>query len=404
MTRFVYGFVLDALKALIGTEEFPERLVDHATRQFIELLEYLRVVYVQDLAVLWPRMKKHVVYTIPPFNSLAFHDYREKLEQAIKDFDVTQMRETAQMAIERGSDQMAQLARDCLKIVLRARNENLEDGPVPAPVPLARAPARAAAPEMRIVGTPVRQINAIHARVCANNANNAALPVVYRPPAAAASTDADEPPSSEPEPEPEPTASAPTLLFGIEPINPLDPSTWPKNPDRDSLPFLAKTARLSTALKTVQGVADEWYRGVEGNPPIKYLEEFYGPGAPANRTGRGSMPYSWRSGACRKDGRDFEKNHFNKRKPIYAYLEEKGEAAGVTELARLIKEAHPNQDPAPAHLEWLRRELVSGTDKHEKYSIAAKEGAKKRTAAAKARKEEKRLCREARLAQETGSA
>ena len=85
--------------------------------------------------------------------------------------------------------------------------------------------------------------------------------------------------------------------------------------------------------------------------------------------------------------------HFNERKAVYDFLEKKGkdkEAEAVAELATMIKAEYGAEEPSPAHIKYLQRELAAQRPGHEKHSNRAKEGAKKRVAAAREEAEAKR--------------
>lgn len=68
---------LKKLRAEMGTDDFD---VCFATRDFADALDHLATVLWQDLAVLWPRMKRHPIFTVSPFsdNSFGWLTYRDR--------------------------------------------------------------------------------------------------------------------------------------------------------------------------------------------------------------------------------------------------------------------------------------------------------------------------------------
>jgi hypothetical protein len=131
----------------------------------------------------------------------------------------------------------------------------------------------------------------------------------------------------------------------------------------------------------VQELSDEWTAGAlrQGGtrgPPVKALEEHYGPGVRNGKPNRGS---SYRSTRYRKSRT--EDNHFAKRKRVYDIIDAEG-AEGVTRLQGLIDAKFgtvgAGVSPREDHVQWLFKKLTQDDPSYEKHKERAIEGAHKR--------------------------
>mmetsp|Transcript_23161 Transcript_23161/g.72554 ORF Transcript_23161/g.72554 Transcript_23161/m.72554 type:complete len:405 (-) Transcript_23161:159-1373(-) len=257
-------------------------------------------------------------------DSCGFFTFRSELLGAMKDEGTNRMRAAGDAARARGDVKCAEFADRAPGAVLDILRENglLRDGAAQS-----RAAHQPSTMQLDRFSTPVRHIREIH-EVCVRGAGTL-VPAVAAPclaPRSDASHLAATPPSAPPRP---PHGSlrvgrqmetAPAPLFDhlcLPAVN--DPHTWPKDPD--ALPAFTKSVQLCTP-RTIQDLADEWFRGIRGGAPIKFLEEFYG-----TRKRSGKSKYSWRSPKHRSDA---FKKAYNTRSIFYLFFEEQI-AQGVSE-------------------------------------------------------------------------
>jgi len=300
LTRAVFDVLIEPYDALMNSDDFDSGLMDRATTQFIGPLKYGACILCQDLAVLYDNMREHSVFSTDPFkdDSCGFFTFRSELLGAMKDEGINRMRATGDVARARGDVKCAEFADRALSAVLDILRENglLRDGAAQS-----RAAHQPSTMQLDRFSTPVRHIREIH-EVCVRGAGTL-VPAVAAPclaPRSDASHLAATPPSTPPRPPHgslpvgRPMETAPAPLFDhlcLPAVN--DPHTWPKDPD--ALPAFTKSVQLCTP-RTIQDLADEWFRGIRGGAPIKFLEEFYG-----TRKRSGKSKYSWRSPKHRSD-------------------------------------------------------------------------------------------------------
>lgn len=129
-----------------------------------------------------------------------------------------------------------------------------------------------------------------------------------------------------------------------------DVATWPKLPESKDLPDFVLCIRFGNDVKTVQDVADEYYRKFGENAGIREVELFYGPKV---RNGSKAKGLSYRAKALYENGT----RHFTRRNLIYRVLEEKGEVDGVRDLQARISEKFPGEEPKWPHIKWLQDDL-----------------------------------------------
>ncbi|KAJ8610967.1 hypothetical protein CTAYLR_010675 [Chrysophaeum taylorii] len=140
-----------------------------------------------------------------------------------------------------------------------------------------------------------------------------------------------------------------------------------------AVPSTTTAVRLAnTPARQLSKIHSRYFRGVDGGPPVKELERFYGP---KKRSGMGKNgKHSWRSNGTRKDNRAFEKA-FSKRAVIYEVLDARGEDAGVAFLDGLIKDQFPHSRKSESsHLVWLQKELSKRRPNYAKNRARGKKG------------------------------
>jgi len=336
LQKEVFGFIIREYESFRNSGDWDDKYDDDGVREWIEMLEYLAVVLVQDLAVLYEKMKKHVVFSYEPFSddTYGFFTYRESLFEAMRNNAATRLQQTAQNAHERGDERCAQFASDVLTSVGAMLGQNF--------MPSSGA-ARAAFPTVShsLDGTPRRQLNEIHAAVVVSTtptqehearvSSNSAAPSTPR----AASPPTHDTAHDTPQP----------YLFQQAPVVVNDPSTWPEDPDE--LPPFVRNVVLCDKPRTIRQIYTEYKYGLNGGPALKSLEEFYGP---SKRNGRGSNPkFSWRSkqtrGLALVNGeetvsRAFEQS-YARRADLCHYIdreieEGQSEAAAISALQRRV--------------------------------------------------------------------
>ncbi|KAJ8605224.1 hypothetical protein CTAYLR_000472 [Chrysophaeum taylorii] len=315
LVKKVYATLLDSYYDWVESPDFSDSDLDVATKQFVELVEHLAVVLCQDLAFLYEKMKHFHVFSHTPFNddTYGFFTFRQQLLQAMKDEGVNQLQRTAEAAQERGEKKCASFARDLLGSVAEMLEQHKVTG---------SASCLSAKPiEMRLTGTPARHISELHDRICGNGAIPTFPTLLPETPPRASAADLND-------------ASDEALLFGQQRLVVSDVSTWPVDPP--ALPNFALATKLALCPATIKELAEEYFRGVSGGAPLKYLDECYGP---VRRPGTGKAGFSWRSARARDPrGKSRKFNTaYEKRKPIFDFLEKHGEQQGVAQLQARVK-------------------------------------------------------------------
>ncbi|KAJ8601182.1 hypothetical protein CTAYLR_009915 [Chrysophaeum taylorii] len=394
LKKKVFGSVVNPVSAALGTDLFRNNSFDHTTRNHLQMIDYLAECLVQDAAFMrrQGKMDDHPMWGYEPFNTKEFADYAERQDTAIKNMPAERLRMTAAAAQERGDAQTAaainkintSLCDDCQKLDASA------DPSTTTAVWLANTPMRLLSeihsqvcdatchPEapmgladpstttaVRLANTPMRLLSEIHSQVC--GATSRPEPPIAPAGSSIAQIGHAEPPATPPRRPATEDMAEDELMFGIRPLVVADSSTW----DEDPLPKFASCYNLRPC-ESPQDVAQEYFRGVDGGPPVKELERFYGP---KKRSGMGKDgKHSWRSNGTRKDERAFEKA-FSRRAVIYEVLETKGEVDGVAFLNSLIKDQFPNsRKPERSHLLWLQKELSRQRPNYDKNRARGKKG------------------------------
>ena len=273
LTSQVYASLLDS---------HDPQMTDLTTQQFVAVLEHLAGLLCQDLAVLKDRMSKHAVFETDPFkdDTYGFETFRKDLLAKMRNEGASQLRRTAEAAHLRGDEKCADYTREVLTSVLAMLDRKKEP----------------TSPRLERMYRQIDEIHQVLVRLRDDKQQNSApalLPVASN--------------------------QAP-LLFGQRPVVVSDPSTWPRKPQH--LPPFALATTLFDKPPTIQTLADEYFRGLDGGAPLKYLDQFYGPG-PRPGGGRKNQPFSWRSKEARdpdRKSRAFNQN-FERRKIYFDYLD-----------------------------------------------------------------------------------
>ncbi|KAJ8608979.1 hypothetical protein CTAYLR_008964 [Chrysophaeum taylorii] len=308
LRNMVFGSVVDPVRAMMRSDEAT---FDRNTRNHLDMLDHLAECLVQDAALMRKlgKMDDHPMWGFAPFNTKEFADYVERQDAAMKNMPIERLRMTAAAAQERG-DTLTAAAINAIYASLCDTHHKVAAAAVPSTTTA-----------VRLANTPARQLSEIHSRVCDAQSRPEAT-VVPAGRSTARSGHAD-PPATPPRRLATEDMADDELMFGMRPLVVADSSTW----DEDPLP------------NSRREVAQEYFRGVDGGPPVKELERFYGP---KKRSGMGKNgKHSWRSNGTRKDNRAFEKA-FSKRAVIYEVLDARGEDAGVAFLDGLIKDQFPH--------------------------------------------------------------
>ncbi|KAJ8606745.1 hypothetical protein CTAYLR_009736 [Chrysophaeum taylorii] len=352
LRNMVFGSVVDPVRAMMRSDEAT---FDRNTRNHLDMLDHLAECLVQDAALMRKlgKMDDHPMWGFAPFNTKEFADYVERQDAAMKNMPIERLRMTAAAAQERG-DTLTAAAINAIYASLCDTHHKVAAAAVPSTTTA-----------VRLANTPARQLSEIHSRVCDAQSRPEAT-VVPAGRSTARSGHAD-PPATPPRRLATEDMADDELMFGMRPLVVADSSTW----DEDPLPKFASCYQLRPC-ESPQEVAQEYFRGVDGGPPVKELERFYGP---KKRSGMGKNgKHSWRSNGTRKDNRAFEKA-FSKRAVIYEVLDARGEDAGVAFLDGLIKDQFPHSRKSESsHLVWLQKELSKRRPNYAKNRARGKKG------------------------------
>jgi hypothetical protein len=276
---------LNELRTAISTGEIPKKDVDETLEGFLELMDYLSEVLLQDAAVMYEELKSHVLFSYRPFNTVEFSAFRDELLAAKRSAPHEELLLTHRQAAERGDKHTASV----LGVVVNARS-----AAAPALSPLARL-----------------ELSEVHRAVTS-------LPGASIQPVSLFA----------------PAVRPPTALQQEAPADPLvvcdvrDAATWPM----DAVPRWA-TSFLLGDYSSPQELTDEWERGrTQQLPPVKKLEEFYGAAKTCKVRG-----HSWRSPHWAPDKKSNAKDRaFSKRKVAFEYIKQHGEVAALAEMNRLL--------------------------------------------------------------------
>ncbi|KAJ8601611.1 hypothetical protein CTAYLR_009770 [Chrysophaeum taylorii] len=208
-------------------------------------LDHLAECLVQDAALMRKlgKMDDHPMWGFAPFNTKEFADYVERQDAAMKNMPIERLRMTAAAAQERGDT----LTAAAINAIYASLCDTHHRSP-PRPSPRRRPP-----------------------RVCDAQSRPEAT-VVPAGRSTARSGHAD-PPATPPRRLATEDMADDELMFGMRPLVVADSSTW----DEDPLPI--RVVLSATTVRVTQEVAQEYFRGVDGGPPVKELERFYGPKA-----------------------------------------------------------------------------------------------------------------------------
>lgn len=330
----------------MGTAAFPTADVCYATVDFADSLDHLAIVLWQDLAVLWPRMKKHRVFTISPFcdNEHGWFTFRDRALRLLKSAPPPKLQRELEQA--------------------RLRNDHTTAKVLAAAIETYRAPT---GQHDLHDGSPIRLIRETHRAIMADpislrttsSAHLFSLRTAQGTEAAAAAASA---------------AAAAAVVAGIVPS---DPATWPCVLGAEDPPPFATSFEFTPAT-TVAAIVNEWKVGTrrqDGScgPPVKELEARYGPTV---RTGKSSSGSSYRSKKYR--GNQAVDNKFAKRKRVYDIIEAEG-ADGATRLQGLIEAQFGAESPPDeAQVRWLLDSLKEQDPRHAELAARAQTGALKR--------------------------
>ena len=264
----------------------------------MEALDYCADVLWQDLAVLWPQIRNHRIFTVAPFadNTFGWIDYRNSALQTQQDSATQALSLEAELFHRQGNFEVARamtVAVDAVKAAYSGAPGGMSLQGA-APIRLLRE-TRAAATETQ--------------RAVVSSLGTGSAQFLQSLRAARANE-----------------VQAPALSGGS--IVPSDPtSTWPCIGADDDPPDFALSFHFSK-VKNVKELYDDWTAGAlrqDGTrgPPVKALEKHYRPGVRNGKQNKGS---SYRSMRYRRSRT--EDNHFAKRKRVHDVIEAEG-AEGV---------------------------------------------------------------------------
>jgi hypothetical protein len=85
LLRVIFPWVEEELQALVIREATNQYSTDISARKFLELLQYLRRVLLQDLALLHNNFPDSPLFSAPPFNTQVFHDYAKSAPSQVEE-------------------------------------------------------------------------------------------------------------------------------------------------------------------------------------------------------------------------------------------------------------------------------------------------------------------------------
>lgn len=143
---------------------------------------------------------------------------------------------------------------------------------------------------------------------------------------------------------------------------------------------------MDTSITTVQELADEYFVGTKGRPPLRLVEQMYG--VDARKRGE-----HWRAPKFHDNSRKVYVE-FQKRLNAWSWLEKQADLqTGIEELEAAIEANFPGEERARGHLKWLV----------ETYMPAKKDGFEDRSEKAKAKAKKRAENRAAKRAEEATS-
>lgn len=235
------------------------------------------------------------------------------------------------------------------------------------------AAAAAGASTSRFTATPRRQLAEVHDVIVRQRPP--------QPPAASSNESTSAPRPSTPPPA-TPSRDTQVRLAAPPSIDLGDTSTWPPSNVPVFPDFVRSITEMDTSITTVRELADEYFVGTKGRPPLRLVEQMYG--VDARKRGE-----HWRAKKFHDNSRKVYVE-FQKRLQVWSWLEEQHDLQqGIEELQAAIKKEFPNEDPTRAHLKWLvETHMPSKKDGFAARSEQAKKNAKKRSANRAAKKVE----------------
>lgn len=363
--------------------------MDEATKQFVLMVKKLAAAFLQDVAAIWDKVQRNPMFQHRPFNTPEFHQFRcvhlrscvadialcrQDLKRAMSDAPANELRVHAETYEQRGDVAQAQVLRNVVGTILAARQ-----GSELGTASLGRA--QDVAGGVRLIGTPARHIREIHHQVCRDSGGvpSQAAAAPSTPPRRASSQRAIEHHDSDDDAI-MPNADDDDFIMPTVPPqhDNLDPETWPQNPV--DIPQFVASIQPARNYRTVQELADEYFRGTAQRPPLRDVDRLYG-----QARGKG---LSWRS--AKYQGNRAFNTDFAKRLVVWEYLDNYGEnrEVGIRKLQDDVDRHFKHTDPESrswSDLVWLMDYLKRQRPGHEGRSKRAQEAAKTRAENKRAR-------------------
>jgi len=325
------------LKAKLDTPDFPSDQVSKATRNYLDLMEYRAKVLWQDLAVLRVDMPQHQIFTVSPFNNNAhgFYDFERRQTEAVNAAPSQVFTEATEAARVRNDHQTAGVLASLQSALTQQQ------------------------PLLALGQSPARLLRETHHAVTSRAP--LALPglAVGPPMHTVAPSPAD--------------AAVPSAT------TPSEPATWPTVAADGLLPSFAASYEFRS-VASLALLQEEWVLGLlspgggDRGPPVRELEEHYGPLA---RNGKGAG-CSWRSKQLHGGSQRVD-NAFNKRKPFFSVVELEGNA-GVERLQDTVTEEFGEEAtsaPCWTQVKWLLEHLKKQSPSYEAHRKRGADGAAK---------------------------
>ena len=314
-------------------------LLDAATKDFIELMEYLAEVLWQDNAVIFKIgcMTHDPMFKLSPFNdnSFGFFDFVEELHSRMRSIPSAEVIHAADQAKIRGDTQTASVLEKFLPFLSSSI-----------------AMSSTSVESERCLRDHVRESQIFQKRV-STFIDNFTL---------------------------DSSAKEPSLSHPVETFNVSDPKSWPSVSPDGELPHFASAFEFSPC-SSLQKLDEEYRQGLllpcgRRKASVLALETYYGPSV---RTGSLSSGFSYRSKRVRGGSQRVD-NEFSKRKPFYDIIDEEGDA-GVARLCALVASQFASQSLESTNwlLNRLKRDLIEADPIRRARSEAAKIGAAKST-------------------------
>eukprot|EP00797_Seminavis_robusta_P013006 Sro200_g084730.2 (411) ;mRNA; f:44880-46112 len=357
----IYPFVKKLREHREKNQAFWNKIEEQDTTLagFLDLLDVSAVYFIQDLAVMQPKMKDHPVYFTKPFLMQEFCDFREELARKMKAHEEESKRQKVQSSQSwmnpQGMSYLKQILR-LLRCVHAAGsvNEDEEDlklSDEEAAFLLKEVVNPQGTDDMESTVLIVEKDNNIH-----------------------------------------PSTISPMQLLQMLPppesqsVDPKDPDTWPKN----VTPNWASGVQITNS-PTLKIFTDEYFEGLGNGPALRDLEACYGPAAATKQRAlqQQTTIKNWRS-------QDPKKKTWCKRKAIYAFIEKQGSAQVARKsLAAVLQEGKwglkiPNGMTASEPGSSTVNKLIKLFAEHEPGAKERSQKAVKRSQKAKENKEAKK--------------